>query len=175
MPGAALIAAIPSMIKAGLGAYQSYMGKKLAGTRPEMDVPPGVQQALRKYQKMADQTRVAGQDVIEGNIRGATAAGAEKIMDISSGGEGLGAISQIVSQEQQSLSDLGVKGAQMKRGAEEKLAVREVARRAGGMPSEVRRGGEQTGDEGKADIEEAELPGTAHAWRGVGSACRCAG
>jgi hypothetical protein len=87
-----------------------------------MGVPPGVQQAVQKYQQLAESRTIPGQEIVEGNIKGATASGINRIMDISRGGEALGAVSQIVAGEQEQMSDLGVTAAQMARDAEYRLA-----------------------------------------------------
>jgi hypothetical protein len=118
----ALISGIPQLVKAGAGIWQMIQGNKERRDRPEMPVPAGVDQALNIYKGLAGKRGLPGQEIYEGNIRGATATGAEKVMDISQGGEALGAITQMVAGEQDKFADLGAMGAEMAQANQKGLA-----------------------------------------------------
>ncbi len=119
---AALVSSIPSILKAGTGIWQMIKGGGAINNRPEMPVPDSVNQMISLLTRNANQSRMPGQDVIEGNIRGSTATGIEGMQDASAGGEGLGAIAQMIASQQDQFSNLGAQGAQMKRQAENTLA-----------------------------------------------------
>ncbi len=82
-------------------------------SRPEMEVPEGVNEMVRQYRKMAGLDRLPGQDIAEGNIRGTTAAGIEAAKDMTGGAGGLGAVTQMVAGQQEQFSNMNLDLAKM--------------------------------------------------------------
>lgn len=100
------------------GVERQQQAQSMWGSRPSMEVPESVTEMVNLYRDMSQRTRVPGQDIIEGNIRGSTAAGIEAAKEVSGGAGGLGAITQMIAGEQDRFSDLGVQAGQMARQGE---------------------------------------------------------
>jgi len=114
------IKGVTSLGKAWYGNRQRKEGLKrqreaeaMWSTRPQMEVPESVNEMVRLYREQAGMQRLPGQDIIEGNIRGATATGIEAAKDLSGGAGGLGAVTQMIAGQQDRFSDLGINLAEM--------------------------------------------------------------
>jgi hypothetical protein len=108
-------AAIPSVYKAGSGIVQAIRGKQMArnNQRPTYEIP----QAIAGNQKLAANAyadpRLAGQDIMEDNLRSATATGLDAAKNISTdSGDILDAVSRLYGRESAGVNQLNLAGAQ---------------------------------------------------------------
>lgn len=105
-----LIAGIPSL---AMGAYQAIKGYQLGNQeRPEYEIPDSVKQMLGMAKTQASQVGLPGQSVIEQNISGTTARGANILERSTQGSQLLGGITDLVTGEQQQLANIGIAGEQ---------------------------------------------------------------
>lgn len=95
------------------GLERQRQAERIWDARPDMQVPESVMRMVDTYRDISQMSRLPGQDIIEGNVRGSTATGIEAIKDLSSGAGGLGAIAGIIGREQDVLADLGINLAEM--------------------------------------------------------------
>lgn len=105
-----LVGSFGDLFKTGYGAWQAGKGSKMLRrwekTRPTMGTPESVDEMVNLFRNLAGADRLPGQDIYEGNIRSSTATGIEAIKDMQSGAGGLGAVTQMVSGEQDKFSNL---------------------------------------------------------------------
>lgn len=113
---AAIIQAIPALIKLGSGISQSIKAKKLekeAGDRPEYEIPESIQQMLDKSNALAQMRELPGANIMEERIRGTTSEMASRMQEATAGtGAMLGGLAQLGRQEAAGLQDIGVRGAE---------------------------------------------------------------
>ena len=111
IPAAALL--IPAAIKAGTGIWQLTKGAKFAKEeRPEFNIPQSAKDALEIAKSTATQRELPGQDIMEANMRSATAGGISRMTEVAdSPAMLLGNISKMVSGENQQRNQLGVNAA----------------------------------------------------------------
>lgn len=109
----ALIAAIPSLIKSGVGLWQTIKANKLAKEeRPDYQIPQSEKDALSIAQQLATQRELPGQDIMEQNIRSGTASGISRMTEVAdSPAMLLGNIANMVGKENQSMNQLGIAAA----------------------------------------------------------------
>lgn len=105
----------PAMQLAG-GLYQTIKAnqlKKQLGERPAYEIPEAQRQALESAKRQAYSTELPGQSILERKLGESTAAGVSNIKDAaSSGSSALQAMLQTQGQEQDALSNIGVKAAE---------------------------------------------------------------
>jgi hypothetical protein len=110
---AAFVAAIPALISAGVGIWQTLKANKLAKEeRPDYQIPQSEKDALSIAQQLATQRELPGQDIMEQNIRSGTASGISRMTEVAdSPAMLLGNIANMVGKENQSMNQLGIASA----------------------------------------------------------------
>jgi hypothetical protein len=110
---AAFVAAIPALISAGVGIWQTLKANKLAKEeRPDYQIPQSEKDALSIAQQLATQRELPGQDIMEQNIRSGTASGISRMTEVAdSPAMLLGNIANMVGKENQSMNELGIAAA----------------------------------------------------------------
>jgi hypothetical protein len=81
----------------------------------------GIGEGLDILKTRARRTTVPGQDILEGKLAAKTQEGVRQIKELG-GGQGLAAISDLVSEEQESLRDLAIEGSRQRMVSEAELA-----------------------------------------------------
>lgn len=114
-PVGAGIAAIPEIYKIAQGFSQKRKAKKLAQERPEYQIPEAQKQALATLQAGALDPRVPGETQAREALGASTQRGIEAVQQSgSSPAEIIAGISNLASQEQRGLGQIGVQGAQLR-------------------------------------------------------------
>jgi len=101
---------IQGLFKTGVGIGQWFKGNRMLNEwekkRPTMEIPESINRMVEVLGGMSQIDRLPGQDIMTGNIKSGTASGIEAIKDMSRGGEGLGAITKLISGEQNQFGDM---------------------------------------------------------------------
>ena len=112
-PVGAGIAAIPELYKVFQGFQQKRKAKGLAQARPEYQIPQAQTEALNTLRAGALDPRVPGETAAREGLGASTQRGIEAIQQSgSSPAEIIAGISNMASQEQQGLNQIGIQGAQ---------------------------------------------------------------
>jgi len=119
-PWGAIATGVGTLFKIGMGISEKIKANKLEkqwnqlySQRPEYEIPESYTDALNLYKQRAAQSKMPGQDIIEGNIqqssaRARTAAERGAISSASYGAQA----SDIYSKELEAIQDLGIKSAE---------------------------------------------------------------
>ena len=120
VPWGGIATGVSSLLNLGLGIADRIKANKLQkqwntlySQRPEYEIPESYTDALSLYKQRAAQSKMPGQDIIEGNIqqssaRARTAAERGAISSASYGAQA----SDIYSKELEAIQDLGIKSAE---------------------------------------------------------------
>lgn len=100
----------------------------IPGDRPQMTMPASMDEMVDLFKGSVARTKLPGQDILIGDIKGGTAGGIQAALETGPGS--MGAITQMVGQEQEAIAGLGVPLAQMRYAAEGQLG-RALSQRAG--------------------------------------------
>jgi hypothetical protein len=130
-PWGAIATGVSSLLNLGQGIAQSIRRSKLQkqwnalnAQRPTYEISQGYKNALAQYQKLAGQTQLPGQGLIEQNIQQASARARTAAERGAISSTSYGALTgDIYDKELQAIQDLGIKAAEWQSTNQEKLAA----------------------------------------------------
>jgi len=114
LAAAAAAMALPSLVKGATSLYQMYQGNKLGKTKEEKyEIPESAKAALSSAQSQAAMKQLPGQGLMEDKLRRSTASGTNAVQQMGGGSAGMGAMVDMLANEQNKQSDLDIQAANM--------------------------------------------------------------